>query len=204
MPQTRLPLVLCLVLGACGSPYTLIDRSSLQISQNSKTVARTLIPASDRYPALVDHLAIAEEVYQQQLTLLRERRNKTRARKRDLSFASYGLMGASALGVGGLAIGSATAGGDTSKALVGAGAVSLVGLGLGTILQLTSAMQEDSGIADEKVRSLHRAYETMLERVRTMNQRLTESPMEAAQHQAQAAAIIESFINEAMQIHVKG
>ena len=79
---------------------------------------------------------------------LRERRNKVRARKRDLNFASFGIMGTTALGVGGLAIGSSAQGGDNSRALLGAGAVSLVGLGIGTILQLTAAMQEEPSTAD--------------------------------------------------------
>lgn len=196
---------LCLVAtAACGSSYTIVERSSLQISPNSKTVARTLLPTGDRFPALVDHLALAEEVYEKQLALLRERRNKTRARKRDLSFASYGIMGVTSLGIGGLSIAAATTDSDRTQSLVGAGAMALTGLGLGTILQLTAAMQEETSVADDKVRGLQRAYDSMLERVRGMTHRVPEGPVEAAQLQAQVAATIEAFISEALQINVKG
>lgn len=204
MTRVRLSLFLCLITaGACGSSYTIVDRAQIQVSSNSAIVAGTLLPQSERFPALVKHLALAEEVYSSQLGLLRERRNKVRARKRDLNFASYGLMGTSALAVGGLAIGTAADGGDTNRALVGAGALSLVGLGLGTILQLTAAMQEETSVADEKLRTLQRAHESMLDRVRSIIGR-TDSSAEAAQIQAQAAGVIDSFINEALQINVKG
>ena len=206
MAKQYLPVILSLSLaltGACGSSYTVLDRS-IPASTNSKVVASTLLPGSERNPALIEHLAIAEELYQQQLRLLHERRNKTRARKRDLGFASFGLMSAAGLGVGGLAIGTAASGGDTSKALVGAGVLSLVGLGLGTIFQLTAAIQEEPSVADDKVRTLQRGYESMLERVRTLNQRAHDSPAESLNLQAQISATIESFVNELLQINVKG
>ena len=206
MPSKYLPVVLTLCIsmtGGCGSSYTVLDRN-IPASANSQVVASTLLPGGERNTALVAHLAIAEELYQQQLRLLHERRNKTRARKRDLNFASFGLMGAAGLGVGGLAIGSAAGGGDTNKALIGAGVLSLVGLGIGTIFQLTAALQEEPGVADDKVRSLQRSYESMLERVRTLSQHSQENPAGAANTQAQIAAAIESFISEMQQIHVKG
>ena len=206
MPSKYLPVVLTLCIsmtGGCGSSYTVLDRT-IPASANSQVVASTLLPGGERNTALVAHLAIAEELYQQQLRLLHERRNKTRARKRDLNFASFGLMGAAGLGVGGLAIGSAAGGGDSNKALIGAGVLSLVGLGIGTIFQLTAALQEEPGVADDKVRSLQRSYESMLERVRTLSQHSQENPAGAANTQAQIAAAIESFISEMQQIHVKG
>lgn len=205
MKKIRLPLILFLATaGACGSSYTIVDRTALQISPNSAIVARTLLPSSERFPALVEHLALAEEVYQKQLGLLRERRNKVRARKRDLNFASYGLMGVTALGVGGLAIGTAAGSGDKSGEVVGAGVLSLVGLGIGTILQLTGAMQEETSVADDKLRTLQRAHDSMLERVRMMTPRAGENPVDLAQTQAQMAGVIESFISEALHINVKG
>lgn len=205
MSQKYLPLVLVLITGsACGSSYTILDRTEMRVSANSQTVARTLLPNSDRNPALMEHLALAEEIYQQQLRILHERRNKNRARKRDLGFASYGILSAASLGVGGLAIGAAATGGDNSKALVGASALSLVGLGIGTILQLTSAMQEEVSVVDDKVRTLQRSYEGMLDRVRTLSQRAQETPAEAVHHQAQIAATIENFINDTLQINAKG
>jgi hypothetical protein len=191
-----------MLTGACGSSYTVLDRT-IPASSNSQIVASTLL-GGERNPALVSHLAIAEELYQQQLRLLHERRNKTRARKRDLGFAAFGLMGAAGLGVGGLAIGTAAGGGDSNKALVGAGVLSLVGLGVGTLLQLTAANQEEPSVADDKVRSLQRSYEAMLERVRALSQRAQENPAAAAATQAQIGATIESFIGEMQQINVKG
>lgn len=207
MKKKILPVALlasALLTSACGSTYTVIDRSEIHASSNSTTVAHTLLPGNERNPALIEHLALAEELYQQKLRLLNERRNKARARKRDLNFASFGLMGAAGLGVGALAIGSAASSGDNGQALVTAGTVSLVGLGIGTILQLTAAMQEEPTVADDKIRTLQRSYETMLERVRTINQRAQEVPAEALHSQNQLAGIIETFINETLQVNVKG
>lgn len=199
-----LALVSALLTSACGSTYTVLDRGELHASSNSTTVAHTLLPGNERNPALIAHLALAEELYQQKLRLLTERRNKNRARKRDLNFASFGLMGAAGLGVGALAIGTAAGEGDSSRALVSAGAVSLVGLGIGTILQLTAAMQEETTVAEDKIRSLQRSYEAMIERVQGLNQRSQDNPAESLRNQNQIAGVIETFINETLQINVKG
>lgn len=203
--KTILSAVLALSLtltGACGSSYTVLDRT-IPPTANSQVVASTLL-AGERNPALISHLAIAEELYQQQLRLLHERRNKTRARKRDLGFAAFGLMGAAGLGVGGLAIGTAAGGGDSSKALVGAGVLSLVGLGVGTVLQLAAANQEEPSVADDKVRALQRSYESMLQRVRALSQHAQEVPATANATQAEISNVIESFIGDMLQTHVKG
>lgn len=204
MNRTLIALVALCAVTACGSTYTILDRESIQVSPNSETVARTMLPHSERHPQLVQHLALAEAMYQKQLTNLRERRNKVRARKRDLQFAAYGIMGATGLGVSGLAVGSAAGGGDSTKSLIGAGAMSLVGLGIGTVLQLTAAMQEEPSVADDKVRTLQRAHEAMLDRVRTLDSHSAENAAEAAQTQAQIAAAIESFISVAQELNVKG
>lgn len=196
--------LLLLSAGGCASRYTVLERSMLEISANSRTVARTLLPLGDRHPALIEHLALAEEVYEKQLGLLRQRRTKTRARRRDLNFASYAVLAGGALGVGGVAIGGVATGADHAQALVGTGALSLVGVGVGTALQIAAAMQEEPAVADDKLRGLQRAYESMLERVRLLSQRVTDDRAEAAQVQAQISAAIESFISEAMQINVKG
>lgn len=204
MKIMTLPLSLLFFCAACGSSYTIIDRTELQASPNSTIVATTLLPNHERRQELVKHLALAEEVYQKQLGLLRERRNKVRARKRDLNFASFGVMGLTGLGVGGAAIGTAAGNGDNKNALIGAGVVSLIGLGIGTILQLTGAMQEETSVADDKVRSLQRAHAQMIDQVRVLSQRSNENPVEAAQTQAQIAGIVEGFINETLQTNVKG
>ena len=113
-------------------------------------------------------------------------------------------MGATGLGVGGLAIGAAATEGDHTSSLIGAGALSLVGLGVGTILQLTAAMQEEPTVAEDKVRTLQRAYETMLERVRNLMHRPGENSADQVQTQATIASIIETFISLAQEINVKG
>jgi hypothetical protein len=197
-------LIPVLLSGACASTYSIIDPSEVQVSPNSRVVARTVLPAADRFPALAEHLALAEEIYNRQLKLLRERRNKTRARKRDLNFAAYGIMGASALTVGGLSIGSAAGGANSNSALVGAGAVSLFGLGLGTILQLSSAMQEEPSVTDDKVNALKHQYAAMTEKVRLLAGKMLEPGADTAQLQAQIAATIEEFKTEVSTVNVKG
>jgi len=60
-------------------------------------------------------------------------------------------------------------------------------------------MQEESSDVDEKIHHLEGIYDGMLDRVRT----LAIMPSND-QTESQMAAAIESFINEALQINVKG
>jgi hypothetical protein len=183
------------LVSGCGSGYTIVDRSSVVVSSNSRIAAGTLFPGAD-HPELKEHLALAQEIYQKQLTLLKERRNKVRARRRDLGFASWGILAASGLGAGAAAIGAANTS-RQSDALTGAGATALAGLGLGVVLQIAGLMQEDYASVDGKIRQLQNLYDTLLERVRTLG---------AAQpfNEQQIGAAIETFINETEQINVKG
>lgn len=192
------------VISGCGSTYTILDRSSIQVSPNSEAVAQTVLPQTVRTPQLVQLLAQADAVYQLQLNNLQERRNKVRARKRDLQFAAYGLMSGAALGVGGLAIGASTGAENSTGALLGAGAVSLLGLGVGTLLQVSAAIQEEPSVTDDKARVLQRSYESMLERVRNLASQPGSTVPEVQQTQSQIALLVEYFISEARQVKVKG
>ena len=92
------PIIVITVLGAfvlagCGSEYTIVNRSAVKPSPSSVIAARGLIGES---PAIADHLAQAYEVYTAQLTLLKQRRNKVRARKRTLAGTAIGALAAGA------------------------------------------------------------------------------------------------------------
>ena len=191
-------LVMSLLAAGCASEYTVLDRSSVEVSPASRIAAASLLPGADKHPQVQQHLALAEEVFGKQLDLLKERRNKVRARKRTLTMTSYATMLAGALGTGYVAL-AATNKTSPSTDLKVVGVTSLGALGLGTGLQIGALMQEESSDIDEKIRHLEGVYDAMLERVRTLalvpNNEQTESQM---------AAAIESFINEALQINVKG
>jgi hypothetical protein len=79
------------------------------------------------------------------------------------------------------------------------GLTSLIGLGLGTGLQIGALMQEESSDVDEKIRHLQGIYDAMLDKLRTL------ALMPASdQIESQMAGAVETFINEALQINVKG
>ena len=79
-------------LGACGAQYTIADRSKLTPSAGSRIASSNLLPMPGQAPPDVsEHLAQALELYQLQLGLLKERRNKVRARKRGMATAAFGL-----------------------------------------------------------------------------------------------------------------
>ncbi len=185
--------IACAALCGCASGYTVVDRSAVVVSANSRVVAKSVLPRAEAHPSAAEHLALAEEVYQRQLALLKERRNKVRARHRGLNFASYAVMAGTGLGAGAVAVG----GGGESDALHAAGYTSLVGLGLGTVLQIVGLMQEDQAVVDEKIHRLDRMYQEMLERVRPLA--VADPPDDARVGEA-----IERFINEALAINVKG
>jgi hypothetical protein len=181
------------LLAGCGSSYTIVDRSSLVVSANARTTAKALGGHAVERPELAEHLALAEEVYERQMALLKERRNKVRARRRGLGFASFGVLGA-----GGLAAGTAALGGAGSShahdALVGAGVTAVAGVALGAILQIASLAQEDYGDVDDKLRHLESLHENLLARVRAAQK---DDPSDVG-------IIVETFIHEALSIHVKG
>jgi integrase len=187
----------CLGAG-CASEYTILDRSSIEVSASSRIAAGSLLPGASKYPKIEAHLGLAEEVYGKQLSLLKERRNKVRARRRALTLTSYATMLASSIGTGYVAL-AATDNTSPKTDLKVIGLTSLIGLGLGTGLQIGALMQEESSDVDEKIRHLQGIYDAMLDKLRTL------ALMPASdQIESQMAGAVETFINEALQINVKG
>jgi len=184
--------------GCAGSEYTIISRDKIQISDNARVVARALLPSLGGTP-LADHLALAEEVYEEQQNLLKQRRNKVRARRRALGFASYGVLSTTELASGAMAIAS-----DSSTVRTAAGGVSLAGVGLAAILQIASLAQEDYGDVDAKLRHLEDLHEALLERLRDLAGRPRPDPAAAAALDAQISTALERFIHDALHIQVKG
>jgi hypothetical protein len=185
------------VLGGCASEYTIVDRSSLVISDNARVSAASVLPGGQKNTRAANHLALAQEVYQKQLDLLKERRNKVRARRRTLNLLSYGILAAASIAVGAVALSASSR--DTQRT---GGALALGGAGLGTALHIGGLMQEDVATIDDKIRHLQSIYDSMVERVRV----LAGQPPQASNDQTDAAigSAIEDFINQALQINVKG
>ena len=188
----------------CASGYTIVDRSSLKVSPNSRISAKNLVPRAAEFPAVVEQLGLAQEVYQKQLFLLKERRNKLRARKRYLNASSFGTFAATSMGVGLVAIQSSDA--DAPEKLERAGYAALGGLAVGTLLQVAGYMQEDSSSVDSKVRHLELLYDTMIERLRQLSYRMKASSegTRADDVSSEMGAAIEGFITQALAINVKG
>ena len=197
---SKLIVVSCAAsLGAgCASEYTIIDRSNVQISSSSRIAAGALLPNASQHPKVEQHLGLAEEIYTQQLNQLKERRNKVRARRRALTLTSYATLLASSIATGYIAL-AATDKANPHDDLKAVGLTSLLGVGLGTGLQIGALMQEESSDVDEKIHHLQGIYDAMLDKVRTL------SIMPATELlDSQMASAIETFINEALQINVKG
>src|SRR6185503_4426925 len=154
----------------------------------------SVLPGGASKSAAVNHMALAQEVYQKQLDLLKERRNKVRARRRTLNLLSYGVLTAASIGVGAVAMASNSR--DVQRA---GGAAALGGVALGTGFQIGGLMQEDTANVDDKIRFLQSLFEAMVDRVRV----LASQPQSEAGDAAIGAAI-EAFINEALRINVKG
>jgi hypothetical protein len=196
MRTVALSLAVTLAAG-CASGYTVVDRSAVVVSQNSQVVAKSLVPEADTHPRVTENLALAEEIYEKQLSLLKERRNKVRARRRGLTFTSFGIMAASGLSAGAAAIGGVASAQQKDAALIGAGVTSLVGLGLGTVLQIASLMQEDHAAVDDKIHLLERLHRELLER---LHEFADEKPMP----ESRANEAITKFIDEVLAVQVKG
>lgn len=186
--------VLAAALGGCASEYTIVDRSTLAISDNARVSAASVLPGGHKNARATNHLALAQEVYSKQLDLLKERRNKVRSRRRTLNLLSYGVLAAASIAVGGVALASGSR--DVQRT---AGGLALGGVGLGTGLQIGSLMQEDVANIDDKIRHLQSLYDSMTERVRV----LAAQP-QSDQTDAAIGSAIETFINQALQLNVKG
>jgi hypothetical protein len=178
----------------CASGYTVVDRSSLVISDNARITAASVLPGGQKNARAANHLALAQEVYGKQLDLLKERRNKVRARRRTFNLASFGVLALASIVAGSIALSASPP--STQRA---AGGAAMGGVALGTGLQIGALMQEDTAVVDDKIRHLQSLYEAMIERVRMM----AGQPQSDANDAAIGAAI-ESFISEALRINVKG
>lgn len=194
------------LLGACGAQYTIADRSKLTPSRGSRIASGNLLPLPGQPPPDVsEHLAQALEMYNLQSSLLKERRNKVRARKRGMSTAAFGL------GAAGLA---ATMGevlvleGDRQSRAVGLTA--LVALGAATVFKIGETLQEDTSAVDSKIALLDEYYATMLADLRRIQDTVVDTgdPAKDVSLQREASiqmsTIIENFIQDAQAINVKG
>ncbi len=186
-------LALATQAAGCGSGYTILDRSHLVISDNARISATSVLPGGAKNRA-AQHLALAQEVYQRQLDLLKERRNKIRARRRVLQTSSFAILALS-----GIAVGAAVLASGAPEARRAAGAGALGGAALGAGLQFGALAQEEVPVVDDKIRHLQAVYEAMVERVRVLAAQTASDENDAAIGMA-----IETFINEALQINVKG
>jgi hypothetical protein len=98
-----------------------------------------------------------------------------------------------------IAVGSVALAGGSSQTRQAAGGAAMGGAALGTALQIGGLMQEDTAVVDDKIHALQGRYEAMIERVRTLAAQPASDQTDAAM-----GAAIETFINEALRINVKG
>ena len=210
-----LALVLCASLVACTGTFGSVGRST-RISDSARVTATSIVPDDANNRGVVEHLALAEEIYSKTLDALRERRNSLRSRRRALTLTSYATFAATTLVISAAAIDKANNGdtmtSDSGLRTVGYGA--LGGLGLGTTLEVVNLMQEDPSSVEAKINHLQSSYDNMTDRLRTVFEEAT-APTVAVEGQPpakpnpralqiKASPIIEAFINEALQINVKG
>lgn len=191
-----------------GGPVTRSER----ITDSSRITATTIVPSDPANHAVVEHLALAEEIYSKTLDALRGRRNSLRERRRALTLGGYATFAATTLVIGAAAISRSNDDSMmTAQSLRTAGYGALGGLGVGTTLEVVNLMQEDPSNVEAKIRYLQSSYDNMIDRLRELTVQ-SEAPAEGAPGTkpsgrslaAQASPIIEAFINDALQINVKG
>lgn len=194
-----------LLVAGCGSEYTIVNRSQVKPSPSSIVAARGLIGEA---PAIADHLAQAYEVYTAQLTLLKQRRNKVRARKRSLAGAAIGALAAGATTA---AIVGAYGDGAQDERLQQATGVATITMFGALGLTFVGGEQEDPIIPDMKARQLQKDFERMLERVKELEGELEADTGDAAAdtqrrkaRTSEISTVIEAFITEATAINIKG
>jgi hypothetical protein len=202
---------------------------STKISEGSRITASSIVPHDAELRGVIEQLALAEEIYAKQLDALRDRRSSLRSRKRSLTLASYATFAATTIVISAAAINSTsgeepmTSGQRNDLKTAGYGA--LGGLGLGTTLEVVNLMQEDPSSIEAKIRHLQASYDNMVQRLRelfestpiTATKRLPPAPGAPGEPvqlgapdpasqviEIRAIPIIEAFINEALQISVKG
>jgi hypothetical protein len=201
-----LPAIFLLYATACATTQGgYLDTGSLTVSDNSKIVSADLIPEPERYPRAVTHLALAEELYERKLALLRDRRVTVRERTRALQVSSFAVLAISAIGVGALSIANR----DTAQTdgLRQGGYVALAGLAGGTLLQVLGNMQEDPASLDGKVARLQSGHAHLIEQLRAIATSVPPAGTAPGVNigiEARMAMAIEVFMSEASQINVQG
>ncbi|HUQ03670.1 MAG TPA: hypothetical protein VM261_14330 [Kofleriaceae bacterium] len=201
-----IPFVLIFAsLAGCGSEYTIVNRSAVRPTASSQIAARGLVGDA---PAVTEHLAQAYEVYTAQLTLLKQRRNKVRARERGLRGAVIGTLTA---GSAAAVVVGATAAGSEDDRIQGASFVALGTIALSLGLSHVRGEQEDPIIPDMKARQLQKDFERMLDRVKELESEgevVTGDPVRDAARKkevtSEISTTIEAFITEATGINIKG
>lgn len=207
-------LTLALATG-CGSQYTILDRSAIEISDAARVSARNLVADAKQFPQVAEHLALAQEVYQRQMFLLKERRNKVRGRRRTFGILSYAAMTAGALATTFFALAGDEM--EANRNLELAASIGLGTVGVGAASQVGSLIQEDTSSLDAKMRQLELRYDTMMERLRDLTHRSAQPICDPSKGQpcpaivgavnetsARMSELIEDFITEALAINVKG
>ena len=192
-------------LAGCGSEYTIVNRSAVRPTASSQIAARGLVGDA---PAVTEHLAQAYEVYTAQLTLLKQRRNKVRARERGLRGAVIGTLTA---GSAAAVVVGATNSGTEDDRIQSASFVALGTIALSLGLSHVRGEQEDPIIPDMKARQLQKDFERMLDRVKELQAEgdlVTGDPARDAVHKKEVTSAIsttiEAFITEATGINIKG
>jgi hypothetical protein len=198
--------LLCISLAGagCAGEFGSVGRTT-RISDGSRVTASSIVPDDANNRGIIEHLALAEEIYAKQLDDLRARRGTLRSRRRTLTLATYATFAATTLVIGAAAIRAEEMSEPNSDLRV-AGYGALGGLGLGTTLEVVNLMQEDPANVEGKIRHLQSSYDNMVDRLRelfedaaTFGDEVTPQSVEL-----KAGPIIEAFINEALQISVKG
>ena len=207
-------IVAMTTFAGCAGEFGQVSRSA-RVSDSARITATAIVPDDAANRSIIEHLALAEEIYNKTLEALRDRRNTLRSRGRSLTLTSYATFAATTLVIAGAAISKGdTMSGNGDMRTFGYGA--LGGLGLGTTLGFVNFMQEDPANVDAKIRHLQSSYDGMTDRLRVLFEEAEASDAAAPPAvegkplprkrslEVKAGPIIEAFINEALQINIKG
>jgi len=200
--------LLCLSLAGagCAGEFGSVGRTT-RISDSSRVTASSIVPDDAKHRGVIEHLALAEEIYAKTLDALRERRGSLRSRHRTLTLATYATFAATTLVIGAAAISrSANESMASNPDLRMAGYGALGGLGVGTTLEVVNLMQEDPANVEAKIRHLQSSYDNMVDRLRVLFEGAEGGAEEVTPEEIElrAGPIVESFINDALQISIKG
>jgi hypothetical protein len=195
-----LSVALALVAG-CTAQFGAVSRS-MRVSDGARISATNKVP--ERYVGALETLALAEEVFAKQNDALRERRDSLRSRRRTLTVATYATFAATTLVISAAAIRSGSGEMATNDGLRTAGYGALGGLGLGTTLEVVNLMQEDPAAIDAKIARLDASYRNMISSLESVFETALEANLEPNEVKIKATPIIDAFINEALQMNVKG